>query len=123
MGTTAGSLAVSRRTTPAVRQASTGRARHGRHEAAPPFRRHRCCDAHGRGTRGFGGEHRRKLDGGVAMIDPALAERLRAVLPHRADAWAVRDAELREISGDDWPGGETAFPVELADLSAEKLAR
>jgi len=57
------------------------------------------------------------------MIRPALAERLRAVLRRRADAWAVRDAELREIFGDDWPGGETAFPVELADLSAEELAR
>jgi len=56
-------------------------------------------------------------------IDPALAERLRAVLRRRADAWAVRDAELREVFGDDWPGGETAFPVELADLSAEELAR
>jgi hypothetical protein len=56
-------------------------------------------------------------------IDPALAERLRAVLQRRADAWAVRDAELREAFGDDWPGGETAFPVELADLSAEELAR
>ena len=56
-------------------------------------------------------------------IDPALAERLRAVLRRRADAWAVRDAELREVFGDDWPDGKSAFSVELADLSAEELAR
>ena len=35
----------------------------------------------------------------------------------------MRDAELREVFGDDWPGGKTALPVELADLSAEELAR
>jgi hypothetical protein len=56
-------------------------------------------------------------------IDPALAERLRAVLRRRADAWAVRDAELREVFGDDWPDGKSAFSVELADLSAEELAQ
>ena len=35
----------------------------------------------------------------------------------------MRDAELREVFGDDWPGGKTALPVELADLSAEELAQ
>jgi hypothetical protein len=55
------------------------------------------------------------------MIDPALAERLEAVLRRRAESWAATGAHMREIFGDDWHGAKT-FPTELAELSAEELA-
>jgi hypothetical protein len=54
-------------------------------------------------------------------IDPALAERIRAVLRRRADSWAATDAHMREIFGDDWHSTKT-FPTELCELSPDALA-
>ena len=55
-------------------------------------------------------------------IDPALAERLEAVLRRRAESWAAEHAKLREVFGDDVPSRANPFPVELSELSPEEQA-
>ncbi len=56
-------------------------------------------------------------------IDPALSERLRAVLRHRAETRREALTRLHETFADELGPLPDEPPVELGDLSAEELAR
>jgi hypothetical protein len=56
-------------------------------------------------------------------IDPALSERLRVVLRHRAETRREALTRLHETFADELGPLPDETPVELGDLSAEELAR
>ena len=56
-------------------------------------------------------------------IDPALSERLRAVLRHRAETRREALTRLHETFADELGPLPDETPIELGDLSAEELAR
>ena len=56
-------------------------------------------------------------------VDPALSERLRAVLRHRAETRREALTRLHETFADELGPLPDEPPVELGDLSAEELAR